>query len=64
MKKKDSDNVQKLVDAGLVNESEVSATDRDIINDLSDDEVGAIISAGKKVVAATKNGESVFKVAV
>ena len=26
--------------------------------------VGAIISAGKKVVAATKNGESVFKVAV
>ena len=62
--KKNTDNVQKLVDAKLVNESELSDNDKAIINDLSKDEVNAIISAGTKVLAATKDGDKVFKVAV
>jgi hypothetical protein len=57
-------NVEKLSAEGLVDDADLTATDKKLINDLSDDEIGAIISAGKKVLSGTKAGEKVAKVAV
>lgn len=62
--KQKTTNVEKLVAAGLVSESDLSAHDQKLINDLSDDEIAAILSTGQKVLAATKPGEKVAKVGV
>jgi hypothetical protein len=57
-------NVDKLVSAGLVVEDELTANQKHLINDLSDEEISAIISAGTKVVSGTKSGEKVAKISV
>lgn len=62
MKKKDSDNVQKLVDAQLVQAADLTEKDQELINSLGDEEINAIISAGSKVIQHAKAGENLFKV--
>ena len=62
MKKKKTNNVEKLVDAGLVAVADLTSEDQALINDLSDDEIDAIVSAGTKVVKAAKPGDKMFKV--
>lgn len=62
--KKKTTNVEKLVDAGLVSKADLSNHDEKVINDLSDEEIDAILATGQKVLAATKPGEKVAKVGV
>jgi hypothetical protein len=52
------DNVQKLIDAGVLDER-VSLTDdeRDVINGLSDQEVSVMGAVAKKVGDMSKEGE-------
>lgn len=55
-------NVDKLVNAGLVDLADLSQKDQQLINSLSDDEVNAVISGGSKVLDHAKSGEKAFKV--
>lgn len=56
-------NVEQLVSAGLVDKSDLTEEDQKLINELSGEEIAAIISAGTKIVRST-TGERVAKVSV
>jgi hypothetical protein len=55
-------NIDKLVNAGLVDVADLSPKDQQLINSLSDDEINAVISGGTKVLQHAKSGEKAFKV--
>jgi hypothetical protein len=60
--KKNTTNVEKLVNAKLVELADLSPQDQQLINSLGDDEIDAIVGAGTKVVQHANDGNNLFKV--
>ena len=55
-------NVERLVEAGLVEQKDIAQDDAQVINELSQGEIGLLIAAGKKILSNAKPGAPVMKV--